>query len=516
MAVNRARFWWTHPHIEHAMNIRLQAWRILNDPEDARYVWFHRFINTLILLSVGLVVYEVQANPANEELATLRLIDDVVLAIFLVEYLGRLWVVQETYPKSVKLTNFQKLRYWLVGRLKFMLSPWGLVDLVALLPLFPFLRSLRILRLLRLLRSVQFFRFARPVETLFAAFRDNVLLFAVATAYLFGTVTLASIMMFLAEYRINKNISHIGDTLWWSIVTITTVGFGDITPETTGGRVIGAILMFSGMFVVAMFAGVISSTLVGHLLPLRQEQVRMSSLADHIVLVGWNSQVPMTLQEMRREFKNAPNPPKVLVFAYREKPEYLDSDILWVQGDFTKEDQYDKIRLQYARTAVVVADEHKGSTIGARDGVTVLTIFTMRSFVERSGIEREEPLHIVAEILDPENYKHAVIAGADEVIETARVGCSMIAHTAGNPGVGTIVSDLVITSGDNIYASTLPVELMDGDQMDFRALQRRAQDDLGILIIGVEHKGVKSLNPPPTMPVFLSDKIIYMGKMMLR
>ena len=491
-------------------NLQNALWHVLNDPEDERYRWFHLFINTLIVTSVVIIVWEVVAPLSPEERRIAETLDRAILLVFLIEFTGRLAVIRDWLPRSVKLSPLRKLQYFVISRLKFVFSPWGFIDFLAILPLFPFLRSLRILRLLRLLRSVQFFRYASPLKTLTAAFRDNAILFMVAMGFVVGSIVLSALMFFLAEHEANENVNTLGDTLWWAIVTVSTVGFGDITPVTGGGKVVGAFLMLAGMFIIAMFAGVISSTLVGRLLPLRMEQVRMSSIADHIIIAGWNSEVTMMLAEMGREYGE--QMPTVLVFAPRDRPDDLDEQYVFVQGDFRREAEYDKVRFKFAASVVVIADEGSGHESPAvRDASTVLTVFTIRSLERKLDVERAKPIHIIAEILDPENYEHAMSAGADEVIETSRLGSSLLAHTAGNPGVGEVIASLVLASRNNVYSAHLPSTFIEGASMTFAQLQDRAREELGVLVIGVVHKEEMTLNPVGSRHIYANDRMVYIG-----
>ena len=231
--------------------LRDHVWHILNDSSDPRYTVFLVFINTLIIVSVGLLLYETLLLPKLPVAEATRIkelfegADRIILAVFLVEYVGRLWVIRDWKPQSVHLKPAERVRYFVFSRLRFMLSPWGLIDFLALLPLVPFLRSLRVLRLLRLFRSVSLFHYHSPLKTLMSAIRDNALLFSVAFGVVLVNILLSAVMFFFAEYGQNDQVQTLGDTLWWSIVTISTVGFGDITPSTPGGRVIGAALMIS-------------------------------------------------------------------------------------------------------------------------------------------------------------------------------------------------------------------------------------------------------------------------------
>lgn len=496
------------------MSLRDHVWHILNDPEDPRYGPFLWFINALILISVGQLVYETFYKPQGDLAELLRSVDNTILAIFLLEYLGRLWVIRDWKPTTVKLTRAEEIKLFVWSRVRFILTPWGLIDFLALLPLVPFLRSLRVLRLLRLFRSVQLFRYSNPLTTLLSGFRDNALLFGVAFGFVLVCVLLGAVMFFFAEYGTNAKVTSLSDTLWWSIVTITTVGFGDIYPETPGGRVIGAALMVAGMFVIAMFAGVISSTLVDQLMPIRQEQVRMSSTTDHIIIAGWNDNVPMLLAQLEADLGK--RMPAILVFAPLERPEALDPKHIFVHGDFTKEAEYEKVRLRFARTVVVVADStDRNARPAARDASTVLTVFTIRRLERRFEEDRTRPIHICAEILDPENVEHASVAGADEVLATALVGNSLLAHTAGNPGVGHVLNDLLLATHNNIYTSPVPVQLIEGKTLTFNALQKKLRAQEGLLVIGVVHAGEMCINPDPDAPVFVEDQLIYIGNRQL-
>lgn len=498
------------------MAFKDHIWSILNNDDDPRHNFFLSVINILIFCSVGLLIYET-FNPKlpTETINTIRMIDYGILVVFGLEYLGRLWVIRDWKPQTVKLSQIQVAKYFVLSRLKFIFSPWGLIDFLALLPLVPFLRSLRILRLLRLFRSVQLFKYNSPLRTLMAAFRDNMLLFAVAFGFVFVCIVFSAVMFFFAEFGVNKNVTSLADTLWWSIVTITTVGFGDITPITLGGRVIGATLMIAGMFVIAVFAGVISSTLVGHLIPLQQEQIRMSTLSGHIIIAGWNDNVPMLLKQLEAEYPKDRRPP-ILLFAPIERPDMLGPDYIFVHGDFTKEDEYAKVRLNYAKTVLVVADTSEGAIkSAARDASTVLTVFTIRRLEGNFDVKRTSPLHICAEILDPENIDHAKTAGANEVMATALVGNSLIAHTASNPGVGSILTDLLLATKNNIYTSPMPMGLIEGKTLLFKTLQEVVRNHHGVLVIGVVQHGEIRMNPDPDFPVLLGDDLVYLGSQQL-
>lgn len=102
-----------------------------------------------------------------------------------------------------------------------------------------------------------------------------------------------------------------------------------------------------------------------------------------------------------------------------------------MQGDPTKESELNKVRIDRAAALVVAGARHVSPQ--QADAITLLTLFTIRSYLkaQRSAKRRFHPVYVVAEILDSENVDHARTAGADEVIETRRLGFSLLAHAAG-------------------------------------------------------------------------------------
>lgn len=139
---------------------------------------------------------------------------------------------------------------------------WGWVDLLASIPNIDLLRLgrfVRVLRVLRLLRSV------RSLRHLFAIMYRSKGRGGVATVVLimFLLVVFASIGILLCETAPESNIKTAGDAVWWSVTTVTTVGYGDRFPVTSAGRTIAIFLMFSGVGMFGTLSGVIASAFLG-------------------------------------------------------------------------------------------------------------------------------------------------------------------------------------------------------------------------------------------------------------
>lgn len=479
-----------------------------HEPRTQIYAIVQGIVWALIFLSIALLVVE-SLLPGQPRL--LRIADRVLLVVFGVEYLLRVGSFRPPALAVFSSGPLVTVRTHIVARIRFALRPLLLIDLVAVLAVFPELRGLRALRLLRLLRTIRMFRYANPFASIFHAFEENSLLFTFGFTVLAAEVLLGGMSIYLLEVSTNPDISTVADGMWWALVTITTVGFGDITPETTVGRIVGGGLMVGGMFTLALFAGFVGSSLVNAMLSIREEQFRMGGYVNHVVVCGYDRTSDLLLDLLELEVDT--NETRVVVFEECERPRGIPAHYLWVEGDPTKESELDKVSLSHANSVIVVGSREFSPQ--AADARTILTTFTIRSYLQSHAAEvggRSSPLYLIAEILDSENVDHAHTAGADEVIETRRLGFSMLAHAIKHHGTATTMSRVLMSGSYNAYVGKLPPRvdkpMTYGDLLIDLQLTKR-----GGLIIGVREPGKDEIfNPPKDMLVLPTTHLIYMAE----
>ena len=237
----------------------------------------------------------------------------------------------------------------------------------------------------------------------------------------------------------------------------------------------------------------------------------MSDYVNHVVVCGYDESTHLLLGALARELNVAET--RVVIFDDQERPRDLPPEFLWVQGDPTKESELDKVRLTHA-SAVIVSGARDTNPQTA-DAGTILTTFTIRSHLRRHGKlvrERRKPLYVVAEILDSENVGHAKTAGADEVIETHKIGFSMLAHAVGYHGTATTMSRMLLSGAHNIYIGQIPdaptESVLLGDLLRRMRLTKR-----GGLVIGVRApSGREIMNPPKGHVLEPGSLLIYMSE----
>lgn len=218
--------------------------------------FFHLSIMTLILLSVTGIVLE-SFGPLRERYGNVfQLFEWLTVMIFSVEYLLRIWTAD---------LKFAEDKPWR-ARLRFMLSPMGLIDLVAILPFYlPFffqfdLRFIRILRITRLLRIFKLNRYTRALGLFTSVFFEKRNELGITMFVMFLLLLMSSTIMFYLESDVQPDqFPDIISTFWWSVATLTTVGYGDVYPVTGWGKLVSGVIAILGIGLVALPTGILSA-----------------------------------------------------------------------------------------------------------------------------------------------------------------------------------------------------------------------------------------------------------------
>lgn len=231
-------------------SLRGRTWEIVEvaRPGDRPSWWFDVGIRLLIALNVAVVVVETVPEIEGVGGPFFRWFEIVSVAIFTVEYAARVW-------SSVEDSRYRRP---VLGRLRFAVTPLALVDLLAVLPaLLPVvgldLRILRGARLFRLFRILKLGRYSRALRTVGRVFRRRRGQLTIVLSALGFLLLVASSLMYLAEHEVQpEKFRSIPAAMWWGIVTLTTLGYGDVYPVTAVGRFMAGIFALSGILMVAL------------------------------------------------------------------------------------------------------------------------------------------------------------------------------------------------------------------------------------------------------------------------
>ena len=239
------------------MNLRKRTAELLEqgvyDDKPSRRL--NLFLIVLITLNVIAIILEsVNAIYADYQRA-FRLFEFFSVAIFTVEYLARVW-------SSIDHEEIRDSRP-ILGRIRYMLSPIALVDLIAILPFYLSLYvsiDLRFLRGLRLLRLFKLTRYSPALGAMLDVIQDESEALLAALVILLIMLVMAATGIYLLENELQPDVfGSIPAAMWWAIVTLTTLGYGDVVPITTGGKMFGGLIGLIGIGMIALPAAIMAS-----------------------------------------------------------------------------------------------------------------------------------------------------------------------------------------------------------------------------------------------------------------
>ena len=215
------------------------------------------FLFVLILLNVTAVCLE-SVKFIRESYSTSFLYFEIFsVIIFSIEYILRVWSAPSQKNKVSK-SAFKK-------RLGYIFSFTGIIDLAAILPsILPIFfggLDLRWLRVLRLLRLLKISNYSSALEDFFSAIKEEWQSFSAALYLILIALFLSSSLMYIAEHEAQPdNFSSIPETMWWGLITLTTVFYGDVSPVTPLGKIIGAFTAIMGVCTVALLTGIVATS----------------------------------------------------------------------------------------------------------------------------------------------------------------------------------------------------------------------------------------------------------------
>lgn len=215
-------------------------------------------IIVLILLNVVVAVIDTVEGIHSQFTHFFGAFEALSVIVFSVEYLLRLWTCVEDKRYD---------DHPVTGRLKFMLSPMALIDLVAIMPFyFPivfhhtdllFLRTVRLFRLFRILKLERYSESLHMFAGVLKRRKEELLVAALGVVVL---VVLSSGLLYLTEHDAQpKQFSSVPQAMWWSVCTLTTIGYGDVTPITPAGKFLASLISFIGIAMVAVPTAILSA-----------------------------------------------------------------------------------------------------------------------------------------------------------------------------------------------------------------------------------------------------------------
>ena len=291
--------------------------------------------------------------------------------------------------------------------------------------------------------------------------------------------------------RPNNNFLTLMDSFWWAIVTASTLGYGDIVPYTTGGRIIGVTMTLVGLAATSLFSAALASLFVQRNSRRRRGLMDFPKLKDHLVICGWKPQIASLLKGILENNVDLVDEDIVLISNIEGQTfEGLIEDeklkgLKFIRGDYFSEIYLERAKVKRARKVIVLADAYDSKTPAEADAKTVLTVLKIK------GIARN--IYTCAELLDPkyEDYLHRSFC--DEIILVRDASRQLLVASTKMAGMSHVIQELLFLheNGDrnskvHINAAPVPRQL---EGKEYRELKDLYKSDKSILLGLIENSG---------------------------
>jgi len=471
----------------------------LNNDEFTYKKYFDIFMILLIISSIAILVYEVKHYvPYWMDFFDLH----VVTVIFSMEYLARVWVHNSWSKEVVKEhgeSTFleKKFLLWkptkkvLKEKIFYLFTPSALIDLFAILPAY---RPLRVLRIFVLFRVFKLLRYTKSIHQFMEVLSTKKFeLFTLLFLLLFIVAT-AGIAIYVFEQHINENINSLFDAFYWALITISTVGYGDISPVTTEGRVVSMLVIIAGIAMISFVTSVIVSSFSEKLDELKENRLveELNKHEDFLIICGYGQMSRMFLKNYAKEFENR----YLVIESDKARVEEATKEgYRAIHEDASRHDVISKFNLKYANI-----------TLMALTGSDVANIYII---LNAKSLSRK--IRVITRATDEGIAKKCKLAGADHVLRPNIVANKMLLTAITQPVMYHAI--YAILTGQHL-AQLDEIRVIEYQKLLGKTIEEVDFKSLKLLFIGIQ-KGAKGsfiFSPPKTQILEEQDILLFMGR----
>lgn len=473
---------------------------------------FDVFMITLVLLSVAQLIYEVDHNPD----ALGFWFDQAVVGIFILEYLLRGWIYSDGH--KIILEHYERAEYlnspfqpghalWqaFTEKAHYLITPMAIIDLLAILPSYRPLRVLRVLLVFRLFKLFRYFSSIKLFANILASKRFELSTLSVFLGFI---IFIGTVDFYLFEnIHDGGQVSSLFDALYWAIVTVATVGYGDITPITFGGRIVAMALILSGVGVLSFFISIIVTAFNEEIQELQENTVyaELNRYKRFVIICGFGRVGQHIARQLRKDRQH------FVVLDINEDHVLKAKQLgyLVIHADASKNDVLKNARINNGASAVLC--------VTGDDVTNVYIALTSRHL--------NKDIQIISRANGQENVKKMYQAGANNVIQPFEMAGMLVAEYIGQPTAFEAILG-ILHEESHILMEALPVHtgsFIDGktiNEIDFKVRKLLL---LGIISahppISKEHKASYPLknqhfyfNPEQYFQLRDGDLLVVLGR----
>lgn len=484
---------------------------LLENPHSRSKSYFDMMMIGLIVLSIFFLLYDVE----HETGAMGGYLEQAILVVFVCEYLLRFWVYSDTHIiiieeheralyLNIKFSFVCAIKKAILTKMEYIFSPFSIIDLLAILPSYRPLRILSVFLVFRLFKLFRYSSSAKLFSDVLASKRFELLTLMVFTCLL---VFIASVSIYIFEYpEPDSKIKNLFDAFYWSIVTLATVGYGDITPHTTGGRLVSIILILTSLGVLSFFTSILIAAFNEKMPILRENRTyaELERYKSFIIICGYGRVGQETARQLSKDKQ------KFIIIDKKEQNIHLAKQrgFLAIQNDASKND------------VLISAGILRGaSTILCITGDDVTNVY-----VTLTSRHLNKNIRIISRANRHDNVNKLYQAGADHVIRPFEIAGMLAAEFLGQPVAFEAISGILQNQTEIVMETILVNEgsFLDNKQVAQLDLTHNKLTLLGVIStnpVHLKHKNkyqVKQqhfyFNPDPKFILRHEDILVVFGR----
>ena len=451
-----------------------------------------------ILSSILILIYEVQhtVEPWIDYY-------DIyfVSVIFLIEYLLRFWVYSDVHKMIVteyeesqflgrEFSLWKPLKLALKTKLEYMKTPSAIIDILAILPAY---RPIRILRFFVLFRVFKLLRYTKSINQFVDVLANKRFELFTLLFILFFVMVVSGIAIYVLEEKSNPDIDSLFDAIYWALITISTVGYGDIAPVTTGGRIISILIIISGIAMISFSTSVIVSAFSEKLGELKEHRTidKINKNEMFLIICGYGQLTKIFLNQEKKTLKNY-----IIIDKEAQRVrEAINDGYHAICDDATKQESLSRYDIKYEKITLLCLTHDDIENI----------------YITLNARSLSRKISIIARASTNNLVKKYTLAGANHVLLPNEIANIMLFSAIKNPII--YKASHAILMGKPI-AVTGEVRVNNKDKLIGKSIEMIDFEARKLLFIGIERGGDDGeflFNPQPQTIILEGDVLLVMG-----
>ncbi|MBX7187049.1 MAG: NAD-binding protein [Vicinamibacteria bacterium] len=295
--------------------------------------------------------------------------------------------------------------------------------------------------------------------------------------YFAALLVLAAFWIVYFERGQNPAFQDYGDGLWWALVTVTTIGYGDTFPITNAGRVVGSGVILVGIGLVGLFMGKISAILVERRIREGRGLSDAKHLSGHFVILGHKADMPGFIAGI---LKVNPSLPRLVIVSQAEESVVEElrlafQGVLFLRGDVVDPMAIQRANVARAARVLVLADESVTRSDQEKDARTVMAVMTVKNLAPE--------VYTCAEVIDSKYDEHLKLAKCDEVVLSREYSRFLLVSATVSEGITKVLHEMLDLSDlKGLQTTEIPAEFLERPFADLRVhMQTNGRLLLGVL-----------------------------------